>query len=90
MICYPGMELKVRKKFSVTEKVSELLEKNWSSIMKRRQLLLFLSADCRLAVNSIHESWIICLNFFNPPINFSLKNEKSKDYCKAAEADKPT
>ena len=45
MICYPGMELKVRKKFSVTEKVLELLEKNWSSI-KRRQLLLFLSADC--------------------------------------------
>ena len=45
MICYPGMELKVRKKFSVTEKVSELLEKNWSSI-KRRQLLLFLPADC--------------------------------------------
>ena len=45
MICYPGMELKVGKKFSVTEKVSELLEKNWSSI-KRRQLLLFLSADC--------------------------------------------
>ena len=89
MICYPGMELKVRNKFSVTEKVSELLEKNWSSI-KRRQLLLYLSADCRLAVNSIHESWIICLNFFNPPVNFSLKNEKSKDYYKAAEADKPT
>ena len=45
MICYLGMELKVRKKLSVTEKVPELLEKNWSSI-KRRQLLLFLSADC--------------------------------------------
>ena len=45
MICYLSMELKVRKKLSVTEKVPELLEKNWSSI-KRRQLLLFLSADC--------------------------------------------
>ena len=45
MICYLGMELKVRKKLSVTEKVQELLEKNLSSI-KRRQLLLFLSADC--------------------------------------------
>ena len=34
MICYLGMESKVRKKLSVTEKVPELLEKNWSSIKR--------------------------------------------------------